>query len=123
MEFAVYMDENGNPLKWSANFPLPEIGSRVYIILNRIGWAVVKGYFAEAGYLGVMTLATNPPKWLRDQRKRNQKDPRFVNSPDWVKEGIGCEFGAEIQLNPPAGAQTANSTISSEARRSRRTKR
>jgi hypothetical protein len=101
-DFPVYLDASGKPMKWSGSFPIPAIGARVYVTMNRIRWAVVKGYFDSEGYVGVMTLPTRPPKWLRDQRKRAQKEPGYANRPKWVKEGIGCEFGSEISLKRPA---------------------
>lgn len=84
-------------LKWSGAFPLPAIGDRVYI--TNIGWAIVKGYFSEAGFLGCMTLAENPPEWLKKQRERDLKSPR--KQPEWITMGIGCEFGAELSLTEP----------------------
>lgn len=101
-EHAVYLTEGGERLFWSAPFPLPEVGDNVTITMNRIGPAIVKGYFSQGAYVGVMTFATEPPKWLRDQ----QRDVN-ANDPDWVKQGIGCEFGAEIAL--PKTNETVNS--------------
>lgn len=97
--FALYQS-GAEMLKWSAPFPLPNVGDRVYILLNSIRWATVKGYFSEAGFLGCMTLAENPPEWLRKQRKREEKSDR--DQPQWVRDGIGCEFGAELSLTEPA---------------------
>lgn len=96
-EFPVYLDASGMPMMWSGDFPIPAIGTRVYIRLNSIGWGVVKGYFESCGYVGVMTLPENPPKWLRDQQRRNNN----AGSPQWMREGIGCEFGSELSLNAP----------------------
>jgi len=98
--FALY-DFGDQCLKWSAPFPLPALGTRVYITMNNIGWASVEGFFAEDGFLGVMTRAENPPQWLRDQRKRDLENPRHADNPEWWKKGIGCEFGAEIALDKP----------------------
>lgn len=89
-------------LRWSAPFPLLAIGSRVFITMNSIGWASVEGFFAEDGYVGVMTKAEDPPQWLREQRKRDLANPRHEDKPEWRKQGIGCEFGAEIALEKPA---------------------
>jgi hypothetical protein len=102
--FPAYRAEDGELLKWSAPFPLPEIGTRIYVTLNGIGWAEVKGYMSSAGWLGVMTLPENPPAWLREQIKRQNKE--FSSSPKrfrppWMQDGIGCEFGAEIALTKP----------------------
>lgn len=90
--FAIY-EVDGQQLKWSGKMPLPKIGDRIEIIMNRIGPGVVKGYFSEAGFLGVMTSADNPPEWLRKQRKEYAKDS---TKPEWYRNGIGCEFGNEI---------------------------
>jgi len=97
--FALYQSAEGEMLKWSAPFPLPNVGDRVYITLNNIGWGTVKGYFSEAGFLGCMTLAENPPEWLVKQRERDRKTP--TPKPAWVLAGIGCEFGAELSLTLP----------------------
>ena len=94
----VYHDAEGKPMKWSGRFPIPAIGQRIYITMNRIGWATVKGYFESCGFVGVMTLAENPPDWLKKQRKRTQND---LTKPHWLREGIGCEFGLEISLTKP----------------------
>lgn len=99
--FPAYREADGNLLMWSGAFPLPEIGSRVFIVMNSIGWAVVKGYFASEGFLGVMTLATNPPKWLRAQQRRERQRQDGRQRPQWMLDGIGCEFGAEIELKRP----------------------
>ena len=56
--FALY-DSGEQRLRWSVPFPLPAIGVSIYITMNSIGWAV-EGFFAEDGYLGVMTKAENP---------------------------------------------------------------
>lgn len=84
-------------LKWSNEKEPPAIGQEITITMNGIGPAIVKGYFASEDFLGVMTLATNPPKWLREQRERDRKDVRNKLRPGWWLEGIGCEFGAEIE--------------------------
>jgi len=94
----VYLDASGNQMKWSGKFPIPAIGTKVFITMNGIGWATVKGYFESYGYVGLMTLAARPPKWLRDQHKRDAQD---LGQPKWIREGIGCEFGAELALKKP----------------------
>jgi hypothetical protein len=35
-------------------------------------------------------------------RKRDLASPRHADKPAWWKQGIGCEFGAEIALEKPA---------------------
>jgi hypothetical protein len=102
--FPLYREDDGNLLKWSAKFPLPKIGDRIFVRMNGIGWAVVKGYFASEDYLGVMTKATKPPAYLRQQHRRNAKD---MSKPQWIREGIGCEFGTEILLKRPTPPKVA----------------
>ena len=86
-----YVTAEGIRLVWSGSMALPKIGATVDITMNGIGPATVEGYFMQGGYLGVMTKALNPPHWLRRQRKECRAD-----APQWAKDGIGCEFGAEI---------------------------
>jgi hypothetical protein len=112
--FPVYLNEQGKPMMWSGDFPLPAIGSRVFITMNNIGWALVKGYFESDGYVGVMTLPLNPPAWLREQHVSAKKGP---NCPDWVRKGIGCEFGSELSLHV-SGTITAVKEPESRAQRS-----
>jgi hypothetical protein len=99
--FATYTSDDFDDLKWSAKFPLPQLGDRIYITMNGIGWATVKGFFTSEGFIGVMTLAENPPQWLVEQRKRDRSKANFASKPQWAKDGIGCEFGAEIALDKP----------------------
>ena len=107
--------ELGDKLIWTAAFPLPEIGDMVYITMNGIGYAKVKGYFAshlESGdnYIGTMCLAICPPEWLV---KQNAEDRHDMRRPDWYRAGIGCEFGTEIrplaegEVVPPVAALAA----------------
>ena len=100
----VYLDgESRRPLKWSGTFPIPAVGTKIFVTMNGIGWAYVKGYFYSetqpATYVGVMTLATKPPTWLRRQQRENAKRN---DMPQWLRAGIGCEFGTEIALKRPA---------------------
>lgn len=99
----IYLEQHtSRELLWSADFPLPKVGSRVFINMNHIGWAEVKGYFESdtqhGAYLGVMTKATNPPAWLKAQQRDTAKD---MSKPQWMRDGIGCEFGTEIRLSNP----------------------
>ena len=96
--FPLYRDSDGNLLKWSGAIPLPGLNQRVWITMNRIGWAVVKGWFSEAGFVGVMTEALEPPAWLVAQRKRQARD---MKQPLWDRQGIGCEVGAENAGSKP----------------------
>jgi hypothetical protein len=96
--FALYYNDDGDLLKWSASFPLPQAGDHITITMNGIGPAVVVGFFEENGYVGVMTKATNPPKWLVDQRKRDKERQDWESKPKWYRDGIGCVFGVEVAL-------------------------
>lgn len=101
---------DGETLKWSACFPLPAIGSRVYVTMNGIGWSVVKGYWSAAGWLGVMTLPENPPAYLRKQQREMNRTGMYCGkpAPGWMLAGIGCETGAEINLRKPVRKLIAN---------------
>ncbi len=96
--YQVYRTAEGEDLKWSARFPLPQIGDRIKITMNGIGDAAVVGFFSEEGFVGVMTRAFNPPKWQSKQRERDRRSSGWNSRPNWYKEGIGREFGTEIAL-------------------------
>ena len=89
-----YRDANGSTLIWATRdgMPLPAIGDKVTITMNSIGPAEVVGYFASDDFLGVMTKALAPPAWMRRQNKRPDWD-----APQWIRDGIGCEFAGEIR--------------------------
>lgn len=92
-----YSLPDGTTLWWSGSQPLPAIGQKITITMNGIGPAIVKDYFSSESYLGVMTLALEPPKWLREQRQRDLEGPRAKGKPQWWLDGIGCEFGTEVK--------------------------
>ena len=110
--FGVYLDQSQNRMRWSASFPLPRIGDRVKVNMNGIGVAKVVGYFSSPGgkdsgiFLGVMALPEDPPKWLRDQVKRAAKDE---SRPQWIRDGVGCYFGTELELLPGAKSESSAS--------------
>lgn len=66
-----FPDVDGNPGKpaigqWSGKGALatpPAVGSRVVINFNQFGAGVVKGYFVEDCYLGVIVECDNRPAW------------------------------------------------------------
>jgi hypothetical protein len=91
---AEYVTAEGVRLAWSGRgMPLPNIGATVNVTMNNLGLATVMGYFSEGGYLGIMTRLHNPPEWLKKQK---QQRLARKNDPQWVKDGIGCQFGTEI---------------------------
>ena len=106
---AIYLDsESRHPMKWSAKFPLPTVGTRVWVTMNGLGWGKVVGYWAGGDdgkdWLGIMTRLEKPPTWLRKQRK-NQAKTWNERTPQWIKDGIGCETGQEFLLAKPRKAR------------------
>jgi hypothetical protein len=93
---AIYYTHDEEPLKWSAPFPLPNIGVVIRNTNNGIGPAEVVGYFQKEGYLGLMTKPLNPPEWLVKQQRDQKSMEGYDSLPNWRKNGIGCQFGAEI---------------------------
>jgi hypothetical protein len=73
-------------LKWSGDYPIPEIGRKVKINFNELGTGSVQSYFTEYGYLGIEVRLDKEPKWKKVQHKGT---PR---------EGIALVFGAEITV-------------------------
>lgn len=98
--FHLYRESDGSLLKWSGGrmATIPEVNQKIWITMNGIGPAIVQGYFASDGFLGVMTKALNPPAWLKLQNEKGSKD---MTKPLWYRMGIGCEFGTEIALSAP----------------------
>lgn len=76
-------------LAWSADFAVPEIGSRVQVRMNGFGPAVVKAYFHADGYLGLICQPDVLPDWFQKQ------------SPGVT---LGHFFGRELQPEPQAKA-------------------
>lgn len=52
---------------WSGDFPIPESGERVEIVMNKIGPGFVVDYAQVDGYLGVRILPDALPPWFRKQ--------------------------------------------------------
>lgn len=77
---------NDDILKWSGSYPIPQIGQRVQIKINKLGAGTVESYFVEGGYLGVTVRLDDPPEWKIRQHKGTKH------------EGIGMVFGIEITL-------------------------
>lgn len=93
--YSIYLDASGKEMLWSADFPIPAVGARVFVTMNGIGWARVEGFFESCGYVGLMIKPTKPPRYYRENTRKAQANP---NKPTWMKEGIGCVFGAEVAL-------------------------
>jgi hypothetical protein len=93
-DFPIYLDAHETPMKWSGDFPIPAVGSRVFITMNGIGWAFVVGFFESCGYVGLMTKPINPPQWLRDQQKRELKEDRMRQPSERCLNGNGTVSAA-----------------------------
>lgn len=104
-------------MMWSGKMSLPQLGDRVRLTINSIGWGKVEGYCVSHGYLGLLVRPENPPAWYVKQTrqrvdetaqarrlgKENAAIERVREWPAWVCEGIACVFGAEVSLEeaPP----------------------
>jgi len=52
---------------WTGKTELPKIGTKVKVLINRLGTGTVKGYFIEHAYLGVEVALDNQPEWHKKQ--------------------------------------------------------
>jgi hypothetical protein len=75
-----------NP-KWSSNGPIPAIDSEVDLDVNGLGKGVVKGFFTEAGWLGVLCELLDPPEWWIKQTAKHEDKVCHV-------------FGLELKIKP-----------------------
>lgn len=73
---------SGAGLLWSGKDAPPAIGDEIVITINRLGSAIVTGYFSEGEWLGVLCSLIDPPDW---HVRQNNGDP------------TGHVFGAEFQ--------------------------
>lgn len=74
-----------DPFKWGGKEPPPSIGSKVTVAVNMIGAGVVRSYFVQEGFLGVLVKPDAPPDWYIKQNGADQ--PCHV-------------FGAELKQQP-----------------------
>ena len=60
-------------IKWGRKdgLPPPATGSRIIVLINNCGPAIVTGYFVEHGWLGLRCRLTNPPEWHVRQNNGN----------------------------------------------------
>lgn len=56
---------------------LPNISDPINITMNSIGPAVVRGYMAEFGMIGIIAEPTSPPDWWVAQNAKNAKSKLF----------------------------------------------
>jgi hypothetical protein len=76
--------EDKAPFKWSGKQPPPAIGAAISVSMNGLGIGVVKGYFVEESWLGLLIELKKPPAWWLKQN---------ANNPD----RLAHIFGAEIR--------------------------
>jgi hypothetical protein len=99
----VYLNQDRKPIFWSGVMALPQIGDEIYVKSGKPEPFVVKGYFEEDGYLGVMALPVKRTKKAILQLKREialeRKEGRDPAA--WVEEGLRCYFAVEISLTRP----------------------
>lgn len=54
-------------LAWVSTKAIPVIGSKLNVKINGIGEAIVKKYFVEHGFIGMIVQPLNPPSWYVNQ--------------------------------------------------------
>lgn len=63
--------------KWSGEDEPPAIGTKIRVTINGIGPAIVRGYFVECGWLGLLVDVLSPPDWwVKQNVKPGQPYPR-----------------------------------------------
>ena len=71
--------------KWSGEKEPPPVGAKINVRINGVGPGIVKGYFVEYGWLGVLHDVLDPPAWWIKQNVVDGKKP------------LGHAFGVEIE--------------------------
>ena len=54
-------------LAWISTKAIPAIGSKLNVKINGIGESIVKKYFVEYGFIGMLVTPQNPPAWYINQ--------------------------------------------------------
>ena len=54
-------------LAWISTKAIPAIGSKLNVKINGIGESIVKKYFVEYGFIGMLVTPQNPPAWYIKQ--------------------------------------------------------
>lgn len=54
-------------LAWVSTKSIPAIGSKLNVKINGIGESIVKKYFVEYGFIGMLVTPQNPPAWYIKQ--------------------------------------------------------
>ena len=53
--------------QWISRKAIPAVGETINVRINSIGASVVKKYFVEHGFLGLLVQPINPPSWYIKQ--------------------------------------------------------
>ncbi len=72
--------------RWKGAQTLPPVGSFVRATVNNIGTCEVLGYFTQQGFLGVVGLPMDPPRWYVAQ-----------NGEDCPCHLFGCEYSLDFE--------------------------
>ena len=78
---------NEAAIKWSGKGEPPAIGSVVKIKMNGLGEGLVKGYFVQDNWLGVLVELSDPPDWWKKQ------NAKFIAKGDSLSHIFGAELG------------------------------
>lgn len=54
-------------LAWVSTKAIPAIGTKLNVKINGIGESIVKKYFVEHGFIGMLVKPLNPPAWYISQ--------------------------------------------------------
>jgi hypothetical protein len=54
-------------LNWISTKAIPQIGAEVCVKVNSIGRSIVKKYFVEHGFIGLLVQPLSPPDWYIKQ--------------------------------------------------------
>ena len=59
-------------LAWVSTKAIPQIGAEVCVKINGIGRSIVKKYFVEHGFIGLLVQPLSPPDWYIKQNGANE---------------------------------------------------
>tara|TARA_B100001094_G_scaffold57552_1_gene53047 strand:- start:388 stop:711 length:324 start_codon:yes stop_codon:yes gene_type:complete len=54
-------------LAWVSTHAIPKIGTKLNVKINGIGESIVKKYFVEYGFIGMLVQPLDPPAWYIKQ--------------------------------------------------------
>ena len=86
-------------LTWVSNKPMPLIGTEVNVTINGIGRSVVKKYFVEHGFIGLLVQPLNPPDWYKTQNASTKDSDLY----DWQPCHVYPAEVTELQVRNDEG--------------------